>query len=42
MRAIHTVNEWVDVKDLYKGADIMMEILRLAGQTKSEAYQNKG
>jgi tripeptide aminopeptidase len=35
MRAIHTVNEWVDVKDLYKGADIMMEILRLAGQTKS-------
>jgi tripeptide aminopeptidase len=34
MRAIHTVNEWVDVKDLYKGAEIMLEILRLAGQAK--------
>jgi tripeptide aminopeptidase len=29
MQAIHTVKEWIDIKDLYRSADIVLEILRL-------------
>lgn len=29
MRAIHTVNEWLDVRDMYQSADIVLEILKL-------------
>jgi tripeptide aminopeptidase len=33
MRAIHTVGEWLDLKDLYLAAEITLEILRLNGET---------
>ena len=38
MRAIHTVNEWLDVKDLYASAEMTLEILKLNGEmaTKSK------
>jgi tripeptide aminopeptidase len=29
MRDIHTVNEWVDLKDLYTTASIVLETVRL-------------
>jgi len=29
MRAIHTVNEWLDLRDLYRSASIVLEIVRL-------------
>jgi len=29
MQAIHTVKEWLDVKDMYRSADVVLEILRL-------------
>lgn len=32
MRAIHTLNEWLDLKDLYLAADITLEILKLNGE----------
>jgi tripeptide aminopeptidase len=32
MRAIHTVNEWLDVKDMYASAEMTIEILRLNGE----------
>ncbi|MEI7556327.1 M20/M25/M40 family metallo-hydrolase [Candidatus Chlorohelix sp.] len=32
MRSIHTVNEWLDVRDLYRAASIVLEITRLNGQ----------
>jgi tripeptide aminopeptidase len=32
MRAIHTVKEWLDVKDMYASAEMTMEILRLNGE----------
>ncbi|HEX8853522.1 MAG TPA: M20/M25/M40 family metallo-hydrolase, partial [Pyrinomonadaceae bacterium] len=32
MRAIHTVNEWLDVKDMYASAEMTLEILRLNGE----------
>jgi tripeptide aminopeptidase len=32
MRAIHTVNEWLDVKDLYASAEMTLEILKLNGE----------
>jgi tripeptide aminopeptidase len=38
MRAIHTVNEWLDVKDLYASAEMTLEILKLNG----ELAMNKG
>jgi tripeptide aminopeptidase len=38
MRAIHTVNEWLDVKDMYASAEMTLEILKLNG----EMAQNKG
>ena len=32
MQAIHTVKEWLDVRDLYKSADVVLEILKLNAQ----------
>ncbi len=32
MRAIHTVKEWLDVKDLYQSAEIALEVLKLNGE----------
>jgi len=32
MRAIHTLNEWLDLKDLYLAANITLEILKLNGE----------
>ena len=32
MRAIHTVKEWLDVKDLYRSAEVVLEILKLNAQ----------
>lgn len=32
MRAIHTVNEWLDVKDMYASAEMTLEILKLNGE----------
>jgi tripeptide aminopeptidase len=32
MRAIHTVNEWLDVKDMYGSAEMTLEILKLNGE----------
>jgi tripeptide aminopeptidase len=32
MQAIHTVKEWLDVKDLYRSADIVLEIIKLNAQ----------
>ena len=32
MRAIHTVNEWLNVKDMYASAEMTLEILRLNGE----------
>jgi tripeptide aminopeptidase len=36
MRAIHTVNEWLDVKDMYASAEMTIEILRLNGEMARE------
>ncbi len=34
MQGIHTVKEWLDVKDMYRSADVVLEILKLnAAQT---------
>ncbi len=33
MRAIHTVNEWLDLRDLNKSASIVLEIVRLNAET---------
>ena len=38
MRAIHTVKEWLDVKDLYASAEMTLEVLKLNG----ELAQQKG
>jgi tripeptide aminopeptidase len=38
MRAIHTVKEWLDVKDMYASAEMTLEIMRLNG----EAVATKG
>src|SRR5918911_1763940 len=32
MRAIHTVKEWLDVKDLYASAELSLEVMRLNGE----------
>jgi hypothetical protein len=39
MRAIHTVNEWLDVKDMYASAEMTLQIMKLNGEmaTKSKA-----
>ena len=31
MRAIHTLNEWIDIRDLYQSARVVLEIVRLNG-----------
>jgi tripeptide aminopeptidase len=31
MREIHTVNEWLDLKDLYLSAQVVLEVVRLNG-----------
>jgi len=31
MREIHTVNEWLDLKDLYLSAEVVREVVRLNG-----------
>src|SRR5215212_5370301 len=33
MRAIHTVKEWLDVKDMYASAEMTLEIMRVNGET---------
>ena len=33
MRAIHTVKEWLDVKDMYASAEMTLEIMRLNGES---------
>ena len=35
MQAIHTVKEWLDVRDLYKSADVVLEILKLNAEQNS-------
>src|SRR5919107_403041 len=37
MRAIHTVKEWLDVKDLYASAEMTLEILKLNGELALKA-----
>jgi tripeptide aminopeptidase len=37
MRAIHTVKEWLDVKDMYASAEMTLEIMRLNGEAALEA-----
>jgi len=32
MRAIHTVKEWLDVKDMYASAEMTLEIMKLNGE----------
>jgi tripeptide aminopeptidase len=36
MRAIHTVKEWLDVKDMYSAAEMTLEIMRLNGEMASK------
>ncbi len=36
MRAIHTLNEWLDLKDLYLAAEITLEVLKLNGETTQQ------
>jgi tripeptide aminopeptidase len=37
MRAIHTVKEWLDVKDMYASAEMTLEIMRLNGEAAQRA-----
>ncbi len=37
MRAIHTVKEWLDVKDMYASAEMTVEIMRLNGEAAQAA-----
>ena len=37
MRAIHTVNEWLDVNDMYASAEMTLEILKLNGELALKA-----
>ena len=39
MRAIHTVNEWLDVKDMYASAEMTLEIMKLNGELAMKAAQ---
>ena len=36
MRDIHTVNEWLDLNDLYLSAEMVLEILRLNATIRTE------
>ena len=37
MRAIHTVKEWLDVKDMYAAAEMTLEIMKLNGEMATRA-----
>lgn len=37
MRAIHTVKEWLDVKDMYASAEMTLEIMKLNGEIASRS-----
>ncbi|HKP39012.1 MAG TPA: M20/M25/M40 family metallo-hydrolase, partial [Pyrinomonadaceae bacterium] len=37
MRAIHTVKEWLDVKDMYASAEMTLEIMKLNGELAAKA-----
>ncbi|MGZ5484162.1 MAG: M20/M25/M40 family metallo-hydrolase, partial [Pyrinomonadaceae bacterium] len=37
MRAIHTVKEWLDVKDMYSSAEMTLEIMKLNGELAMKA-----
>lgn len=37
MRAIHTVKEWLDVKDMYASAEMTLEIMKLNGELAMRA-----
>jgi tripeptide aminopeptidase len=37
MRAIHTVKEWLDVKDMYAAAELTLEIMKLNGDLAAPA-----
>ena len=39
MRAIHTVNEWLDVKDMYASAERTLEIMKLNGEMAHSSKQ---
>jgi tripeptide aminopeptidase len=39
MRAIHTVNEWLDVKDMYASAEMTLEIMKLNGELAMKQAQ---
>jgi tripeptide aminopeptidase len=45
MRAIHTVNEWLDVKDMYASAEMTLEIMKLNGEmamkSKAQGWSTK-
>lgn len=34
MQAIHTVKEWLDVNDMYRSAEVVLEILKLAAEAR--------
>src|ERR1051325_10252399 len=36
MRAIHTVKEWLDVKDMYAAAEMTLEIMKLNGELSTK------
>ncbi|MCA1564104.1 MAG: M20/M25/M40 family metallo-hydrolase [Acidobacteria bacterium] len=40
MRAIHTVKEWLDVKDMYASAEMTLEVLKVNGELAQQ--QQKG
>ncbi len=37
MRAIHTVKEWLDVKDMYAATEMTLEIMKLNGELASKS-----
>ncbi len=37
MRAIHTVKEWLDVKDMYASAEMTLEVLKVNGELAQQA-----
>jgi tripeptide aminopeptidase len=41
MRAIHTVKEWLDVKDLYAATEMTLEIMRLNGERAQQQQQGQ-
>lgn len=40
MRAIHTVKEWLDVKDMYASAEMTLEIMKLNGELAMKKSQS--